>query len=182
MERPSRPTPAPPRMIRMCGDAKPAETADVLDDCGRFTAKGIRGRLRIERDVVAAVCADFDGIEAEHAAQVDGRIRRLSTVAMVAENGELQAGASRRSRDVRLRSGSVRARCVNVIGATQRSASQLNVDTIERNPDRTWRQRRDEEKKDGGQGGRRHQDKLLHRRATAPRPPSARWPCPSAPR
>ena len=78
-------------------------------DFGRFTAKGVRGRLRIERDVVAAVCADFDGIEAEHAAQVYGRIRRLSTVAMVAENGELQAGASRRNRDVRLRSGSVRA-------------------------------------------------------------------------
>ena len=47
----------------------------------------------------------FDGIEAEDAAQIRGRIRRLGAVAVVGEIGDLQGGARRRWRGVRLRSG-----------------------------------------------------------------------------
>ena len=77
----------------MRGDAESAEPPHVLDDVARLAAERIRRRRHVERDVVAAVRADLDAVEAQHARSIRRRIGRARRVAVVGEDDELQAGA-----------------------------------------------------------------------------------------
>ena len=47
----------------MRDDAEAAQTPDIVDDIARFSAERIRRSRQVERDVVAAGRADFDGVE-----------------------------------------------------------------------------------------------------------------------
>ena len=65
----SRSTPAPPGGVRVRDDAEAAEATDVFRDRRGLPAEPIRRGRQPERDVVAAVRADFDGVDAQHAAR-----------------------------------------------------------------------------------------------------------------
>ena len=84
----------------MRGDAESAEPADVFDDVARLAGERIRRRRHVERDVVAAVGADLDAVEAQHAGPIRRRIGRARAVAVVGEDDELQAGAGGSGRDL----------------------------------------------------------------------------------
>ena len=84
----------------MRGDAEPAEPADVLDDVARLAAERIRRGRHVERDVVAAVGADLDAVEAQDAGAIGRRIGRARAVAVIGEDDELQAGAGGRRGDL----------------------------------------------------------------------------------
>ena len=86
---------APASASRGARRPQAAEPRDVLDDRRGSPPSGYGARRHVERDVVPAVRADLDGVEAQHAVEVGGRIGRARAVAVVGEDDELQAGARR---------------------------------------------------------------------------------------
>ena len=98
-------------------DPEPAEPRHILDDGVSRPAERIRRARHVERDVVSFVCADLHRIEAQHALDIFGRVRRPRAVAVVGQDDEFQTGACRRVRDRRLVAYAVRSRRVDVIRA-----------------------------------------------------------------
>ena len=76
----------------MGGDAEAAQPLHVLDHVARLAAERVRRLREAERDVVPLRGADLDGVEAQDAGSIRGRIRRARAVAMVGEDDEIQPG------------------------------------------------------------------------------------------
>ena len=110
-----------------------------------------------ERDVVAPVRADLDGVDAQHAVRNTGgrggRVPSPWSVRMTNASPARDAAAAMASLVAR----SVGACGVNVIGAGTVRRCSVRVDgaaTLHAGP---RRQRREQKKNDGGHDGRRHQ-------------------------
>ncbi len=84
--------------IRVRHDRHAAKPQHVLDHRRRFPTERIRSGRHVERHQVAAVGADLDGVDAEHAVDVGGR-QLAGRVAVVGHDHELQSRARRRGRN-----------------------------------------------------------------------------------
>ena len=134
----------------MRGNAEPSEPGDILGYGVGIATEPVRRPRRTERDVVALVRADFDAVDAQHTVNVFGRLWGAGAVAVVGEDGEVQARTRRRERDPLAIEGSVRTGRVDVKRATQRLPGGLGCG---RRGQRTrWS---GDENKDGGREGRR---------------------------
>ncbi len=101
----------------MCGDRQTAEACDIVDDITCLAVQRIRRLRQSQRDDVPVAGADFDGVDAEYSGQVPGWFRLPGRIAMICQNDEVEAGASRRCRNLFDRAGAVRPTGVNVDGA-----------------------------------------------------------------
>src|SRR5687767_6559452 len=95
--------------MRMRDDSESAETTDVIGDVTCFASQRIWRLRNTDRDVMAALRAQFDSINDEHSRSILRRVRRACTVAMIRQDDEVEAGARRSRRRIIGRSGSVRA-------------------------------------------------------------------------
>ena len=140
-------------------DRHAAEPQHVFHDSRRFASERIRRGGHVERDQVAAVGADLDGVDAEHAVQVRGRIGRARGIAVVGDHHELQSGARRRRGDRLAVAGAVGPGAVHVKRAGDGSRAD-RVGDAAGGGRRARRQRRQQPKKNGGQNGRRQSHRL----------------------
>ena len=139
----------------MRGDAKPAQTSNVLDHVSRFSAERIwRGRHG-EHDVVAARGADLHAVQAQDSGAIRRRIRLARRVAVVGEHDELQPGARGRGRNLVGSAAAVRSVRVDVKDAGNRAV----IARLQLEPHRGQRKRN--QNSDGGHNGRRHEQQLL---------------------
>src|SRR6185503_15431295 len=77
LERVERRRPFAPAQLRLAGigmraDAEAADALHILHHVARVAAEWVRRRRHVEGDVMAAVGADFDAVEAEDARPVRG--------------------------------------------------------------------------------------------------------------
>jgi len=79
--------------IRMGDHAESAEPLHVFDDVARFPAQWIRRLRKADGDVMAALRAQLDPIEDEHAGTILWRVGLARAVAVIGEDDEVQTGA-----------------------------------------------------------------------------------------
>ena len=163
------------RRIRMCRDSESAEAPHVLHDISRFARQRVRSLRQTEGDVVAAAGADLDGVDAEDALVIHGRLRRTRAVAVIGDDDEGEPGACGRRGDLLDVAAPVRDACVYVHRAAHGAVASP---ALERGP---ARREQDAPNGNGGREGRRCQNHTLHARATPSLPPAVRRPCRSAP-
>ncbi len=154
-------------------DAEPAEPLDVFDNVLCIPAQGIRGCRHIEGNVVAAVGADLDSVEAQHPVQVGRRIRRPRRVAMIGDDDELKSGARGGRRNRVAIADAVGARTMNVERASDGATANAFIDGTRRLR-RSRRQRGENKNKNGGQNGRRPRQRPAHLSRGSYTPASAR--------
>src|SRR5580765_6176725 len=108
----------------MGGHAESAEPVDIFYDVARVAAKRRwRGR-HAECDVVPAACADLDGVDAQDARPIHGRIGYPRAVAVVRQDDELQTSPCRRGRDLLRRKAAVRPIRVNMQASCESAIGQ----------------------------------------------------------
>jgi hypothetical protein len=127
---------------------------DVFDDRARVAAERVRRGGHADGGVVALVRADLDAVDAENARQVGRAIGLGGTIAVIREDGELQAGAARGGRNRCLVQRAVGSRGVDVESAADR-ARRLG-DAVRTG--RRGRARCGEDQAGGGREGRRQQE------------------------
>jgi hypothetical protein len=101
---------------------------------------------------MAAIRADLDPIETQHAVQVLGRIGRTRAVAVIGHDDELEAGAARCAGNRRFVRKAVGPRGVDVKSAASRPGCTRGV--CAGYPARRWRKGREDENDNGGRDGR----------------------------
>ena len=148
---PIRPCELAPRGERMRGHAEAAQPSDILGHVVGFPTERIRRGRHPERNVVPAVRADLNRVQAQHTVEVNRRIRCSRAVAVVSDDGELKPGARGGGRDRVLVERPVRACGVDVKRAAHRLGCAGRGDR--RGGARSTRT--GDKNKDGGQCGRR---------------------------
>jgi hypothetical protein len=82
------------------GNPEATKPSHIFDHRGRLSSKRKRSRSHVERNVVTAVRADLDAIEAQHVFDVLRGTERARPVAVVGEDHEAKPGARRRACDL----------------------------------------------------------------------------------
>jgi hypothetical protein len=136
-------------------NAKPAEPSNICDNPRAVPTQRIRRWPRANRNVVPAVGADLDTVNAQHAVDVLGTIRRPRAVAMIGEDDEVQTGRPRGRRYGRLVADAVRSRRVHVKGAPHRTGRDSRISAAD-TPGICWKT--EEEERDPGADNRQRQD------------------------
>ena len=83
--------------IGMGSDTESAKALHVLDDGRGFPTEAIGHGREIEGDIVPAVRADLDAVDAQHAVDVSRRIGLSRSITMFSEHDEAQPGSTRGS-------------------------------------------------------------------------------------
>ena len=108
----------------MGGHARSAEPVHIFYDVARFPAKRIWRGQHAECDVVPATRADLDGVDAQDARAIHGRIECPRAIAVVRQDDELQTSPCRLGRDLIRRQAAVRPIRVNVQASCQSAIGQ----------------------------------------------------------
>jgi hypothetical protein len=145
--------------IGMRGDAESTKPRNILDNRSRFTAERVWCSRHAEGDVMSAVRADLDTIDAQDAIEVGRSFGRASAVAMISEDHELQTRRGRSRSNTRAVPCAIRAAGVHVIRAHDGAPRESRI-TAPFRLERSRRQSREQKKNDGGHEDRRHYEKL----------------------
>jgi hypothetical protein len=127
---------------RMRRDAEAAEPRDILHDRRAVASERVRRRGRSQRDVVTARRADFNAVEAQHAEEVFGGIRRSGSVSVIGKDDELEPGCAGGGRDTRFVAGAIGSGRVDVKGAANRAPRQRRIRSSN-GPRGGWKRRED---------------------------------------